>query len=141
MVLYMNPQFVKTRADQRQVRKEYINNLRLVASNEQKTINANRIKEETGQPPITPMDTRSLSEKNADIERLKIELRLKLIESTLMDSTNAVQSVQELVKTPPLLVFAVNNFEKVYDDLKPRYSLGVPYLIYLQTLKNLKTQN
>ena len=122
----MNPEFVKTKADQRRVRKEYINNLRLMTSNEQKNYNANLIMKETGQVPKEPLDTRTLTEKKADIERLKIELRMRLIESTLMDGSNASQSVQELIKKPDMLVFAVNNFDLIYGDLKPRYFLGVP---------------
>ena len=133
----MNPEFVKTKADQRRVRKEYINNLRLMTSNEQKNYNANLIMKETGQVPMEPLDARSLTEKKADIERLKIELRMRLIESTLMDGSNSSQGVQELIKKPDMLVFAVNNFDLIYGYLKPRYSLGVPYLIYLDTIEKL----
>ena len=133
----MNPEFVKTKADQRRVRKEYINNLRLMTSNEQKNYNANLIMKETGQVPMEPLDARSLTEKKADIERLKIELRMRLIESTLMDGSNSSQGVQELIKKPDMLVFAINNFDLIYGYLKPRYSLGVPYLIYLDTIEKL----
>jgi hypothetical protein len=45
--------------------------------------------------------------------------------------------VQELIKKPDMLVFAVNNFELIYGELKPRYSLGVPYLIYLDVIEKL----
>ena len=95
----MNPEFVRTSADQRQVRKEYVNNLRLMSSNEQKNYNANIIKEETGQLPMAPMDMRSLLEKETDVERLKIELRIRLIESTLMDGSNATRTTTFLVRS------------------------------------------
>ena len=47
-----------------------------------------------------------------------------------MDGANASRSVQELIKDPSMLVFAVNNFDLIYGELKSRYSLGVPYLIF-----------
>ena len=89
----MNPEFVKTKADQRRVRKEYINNLRLMASNEQKNYNANLILKETGQVPMEPLDARSLTEKKADIERLRTDSKEHVSVCTTATIKNTVNTI------------------------------------------------
>ena len=66
----MNPSNVKTAADALKVRNAYLANVDAQLRNLDKTKNATTIFAQTGQTPLAPQDTRSVSEKFADVERL-----------------------------------------------------------------------
>lgn len=114
----------------RQVRQEYINNLRLEASNIQRSTNAVRMQEETGMNIALPTDMRSLEEKRADTERLKIELRQRL--SVIMDGRNANLAAQEIGRNDNLLYEVMQAIDVLIDIFSKRYSLGAPYDVFVR---------
>ena len=65
----MSGQPVNTQLDIVTARKNYLANLNLRAKLDEKNFQANKIYIKTGQMPATPIDTRSVTEKLADVER------------------------------------------------------------------------
>jgi hypothetical protein len=129
----MNPPARKP-LDRAKYREQYINNLKLETSNNQMNLNANQIFKNTGQTPSQLADTRTTTEKFADLEHQKIDLRANLQEIT--DGTNASQIVNEL--TPVEITFATSQIAFILDDLKPKWTMGIPadaFLVYLRSLK------
>jgi hypothetical protein len=120
-------------SDDAKYRQQYINNLRLQDSNNQLNLNANMIYFKTGQTPSPLPDPRTTTEKEADHERLKVEVRSKL--KDIMDGANANNSVMSLSGSQ--LVFVANHIEEILKDLKPKYALGVPSPIFLNYIKAL----
>jgi hypothetical protein len=131
----MNPPSIHP-SDPAKYRQQYINNLRLQASNDQLNLNANQIYSKTGQTPSPLPDVRSTTEKEADVERLKIEVRSRLAE--VMDGDNANNAVMTL--SPKQLVFVANQIDSITKDLKSRYALGVPSQIFVQYIRRLMTK-
>ena len=108
----MNPDTVKTKADIKNVRKEYINNLRIQQSNIQLIENAIEAIDTTGDMILQPTDNRSTSQKNADIQQLKVDVRRQLLE--IMDGENATRAVEDLAReNNTLLVYLANTIEEV----------------------------
>jgi len=128
----MNPPS-KNPSDSAKYRQQYINNLRLQSSNDQLNLNANQIYHKTGQTPAPLPDVRSTTEKEADVEKLRIEVRSQLKE--LMDGENANNAVYAL--NPKQLVFAANHMAYMKADLKPKYALGVPSQLFVEYLRKL----
>jgi hypothetical protein len=67
----MNPP-LKNPLDASKFREQYLSSLRLMASNNQRNYNANQIYAQTGQTPNVIPDTRTSTEKMADIEGLRM---------------------------------------------------------------------
>lgn len=129
----MNPNTAKNPTDRAKYRQNYMANLALEASNNQKNLNANQIFRATGQTPSQLTDTRTTTEKYADIERLKIELRAGL--ATLTDGINASQIVEQL--SPREVGFATSQFPFIVQDLKPKWALGIPAPAFVAYLRKL----
>jgi hypothetical protein len=129
----MNPNTAKTPTDRAKYRANYMANLALEASNNQKNLNANQIFRATGQTPSQPTDTRTTTEKYADTERLKIELRAGL--ATLTDGINASLIVESL--SPQEVRFATTQFPFIVQDLKPKWALGIPAGVFVAYLRRL----
>lgn len=124
--------------DAAKLREQYMSNLLLEISNNQKNLNANRIYKLTGQSPSPLPDTRSTTEKAADLEGLKLNLRMKL--STVSDGTIASQIVAEL--SPEQIRFALDKWNTISEDMKRQYAQGVPTSVFIAYLNRLiqKTQ-
>ena len=124
--------------DAAKFREQYMSNLLLEISNNQKNLNANRIYKLTGQSPSPLPDTRSTTEKAADLEGLKLNLRVKL--STVSDGTIASQIVAEL--SPEQIRFALDKWNTIAEDMKRQYAQGVPTSVFIAYLNRLiqKTQ-
>ena len=134
----MNPQDARTNADRLRVRNDYLAVLRQQEANLQKTANAMTIMAQTGQPPIPPTDTRSMSEKLVDIERLKPMFRKQLM--SLMDGKEVERVMGELDNVE--LQSAIMIFGEIYNELKGKYPLGVPAPIFIDFLRRfLKDYN
>ena len=131
----MNPANRKTPMDNAKFRENYLSILRLQASNNQKNLNANLILKQTGSPPPVLPDTRTGTEKLADIESLKVALRSKL--STITDGNIASQIVGEL--SPDMLKFALNSWPTIESDMKAKFAVGgVPAPVFIAYLNKLQ---
>jgi hypothetical protein len=139
----MNPQFCKSVADRNGVRNEYIKNLQLETSNNLMNYNANQVFKQTGllPPSITSMlDTRSITEKYADIQKAKVGVLSGLREIT--DGANANQILDAIQGND--IIDLANNLPQIITDLKPKWSLGIPapaFLAYWGRYKNAMASN
>lgn len=121
--------------DAAKLRQNYLSNLSLEANINDMNLQANKIFKKTGQTPTQPTDNRTTSEKLADIERLKIDVRGEL--SKVADGEQASEIVQAL--NPGELEFLAQHIDQIVSDIKPKYKYGVladvfvPYLrAYIQ---------
>ena len=131
----MNPITRKSPSDNAKFRENYLANLQLQATNNQKNQNANIIFKQTGAPPPTLPDYRTLTEKFADLEANRVLLRAKL--SAITDGTNASQIAGSL--TPDQIQFALNTWDTIEKDMKAKFKVGVPAPIFLAYLARLQT--
>lgn len=77
--------------------------------------------------PTQPTDTRTTAEKQADLYRLRIDVRSKL--SEIADGENADKIVQQLEDYE--LRFLSDQLEQIVNDLKPKYRTGVLAEIFI----------
>jgi len=131
----MNPP-LRNPSDAAKYREQYLSNLALEASNNQKNYNANAILKTTGQTPTQPPDMRSVEDKLADIEGQKVMLRSQLTQLT--DGFIAQGIVSTL--TPEEILFAVQHFPYIVSVLKPRFALGVPKAVFIDFLRKIMKQ-
>ena len=134
---YINP------LDPAKFRQQYLANLALQASIDDANLQANKIYKKTG-APTQPTDTRTTAEKQADLYRLRIEVRSKLGE--IADGANADKIVQQL--DDDQLRFLSDQIVQIVNDLKPKYRTGVlaevfiPYFEkYMDTYQRTKGVN
>ena len=121
----------RTTYDATQKRKKYIEELALRARLDDDNLQANKLYKRTG-AISTPPDTRTTSEKLADTYRLRIEIRSKL--GQLMSGDDAQKVVNGLDQQE--LVFLAGRLDKYIADLKPKYSMGMPYQAFNAYLQN-----
>jgi len=130
----MNPISAKGPSDRAKFREQYINSLRISASNNQLNQNANNILKQTGASPTVPTDFRATTEKYADFEGMKI-----LLESNLKSITNGMNASNIVAQlTPQEVSFATNAFPLIKETLSKRYALGVPADIAVQFIRDLQ---
>jgi hypothetical protein len=129
----MNPSWVKTQADRNKVYREYMASLQLEESNINKTANALKTKDLTGQVPSAPADTRTTSEKYMDIFRLRNELESGL--SAIMSPDESAKVVSQLNEDE--IQFGRTQLQAIIKDLKPRFELGVPAGVFIKYLQKL----
>ena len=121
----------KTKMDMVKTRNNYLSNLKLQTQINDQNYNANKTYIRTGQLPIEPTDNRSLTDKLADTERMKIDLRSKL--HTITDGANAGLIVSEL--TPDELSFLTQQYAPIFEYMKKNYAIGVPALVFVNYLR------
>lgn len=132
----MNPSYIKRPNDKNAVRNQYMNLLALESANIQKNWNANQIFKETGQTrPNTLPDTRTTTDKRADLERLKLEVRSEL--STITDAVIANDIAQKLGEEPELLRFASDQIEFIKRELEIKFKNGVPAAVGISFITKL----
>lgn len=111
-------------------RKMYMASLNAQTKIDKKNYDANVLFHQTGQPaPIE--DTRSITEKLASLEQMKIQLRKDLLAIT--DKTNANQIVQELDDEENRFLY--EQFQAIANEIKPRFRAGVPkdaFIVFLR---------
>ena len=117
----MSGQPYKNPLDVAKFRNEYLANLALEIKNNDLNLQANKIYVRTG-APSQPTDTRTTSEKLADLYRLRIEIRSKLAE--IMSGDNAQKVADGLDDNEAR--FLAQQIDTIIADLKPKYALGVP---------------
>jgi len=133
MYYIMNPSWVKTQSDRNKVYREYMASLKLQEDNINKTANALKTKDLTGQVPSRPTDTRTTSEKYMDIFRLRNELESGL--SAIMSPDEAGRVVGQLNEDE--IQFGRTQLQAIIKDLKPRFELGVPSAVFVNYLRKL----
>jgi hypothetical protein len=119
-------------SDADKFRQQYLANLDLRARLDDVNLQANKVYKRTGQLPVEPSDFRTMEEKLADTERLKMEVRSKLSEIT--DGKEANKISQEL--TPKQMVFYLQMSEAINKEIKPKYRLGIYAEIFLPFLQD-----
>jgi hypothetical protein len=128
----MNPP-ASAPTDRAKYREQYLSNLALQASNNQKNLNANLIFKQTGTTPSQPTDFRTTTEKSADTEGLRKEVRSFIASAGFTNSTNANEIAQML--HPDELLFVVQYKLLISTDFKGR---GVPAEVFIEYLRRLK---
>jgi hypothetical protein len=121
----------KTSYDATQRRNKYLEELALRARLDDENLQANKLYKRTG-AISTPADTRTTTEKLADTYRLRIDIRSKL--GQLMSGDDAQKVVNRLDNQE--LVFLIGRIDKYIAELKPKYSMGMPYLIFIKFFKD-----
>jgi len=121
----------KTKMDMAKTRNNYLSNLKLQTQINDQNYNANKTYIRTGQLPVEPTDTRSLTDKLADTQRMKIDLRSKL--HSITDGENAGLIVSGL--TPDELIFLTQQYAPIFEYMKKNYSVGVPATIFVNYLR------
>jgi len=136
----MNPP-CKNPTDAAKYRQQYMSNLALEAANNQTNLNANLIFKQTGQTPSQPTDFRTITEKAADIDGLRREVRSYIASIGITNTTEANEVAQSL--QPQELTFFIQYKLFISTDFKGR---GVPadvFITYLRKLirKTAETEN
>jgi len=128
----MNPPLQKP-FDIQKYREQYLSFLRLEASNNQKITNAVMLLKTTGQLPVPPLDVRTTTEKLADLEGSKVQLRALLQQIT--DGGIAGQIIASLDSDQ--VAFAIQNWDTIQKDMIKKYGLGVPLSVFIVYLNKL----
>jgi len=111
-------------------RQQYLANLNLRAQIDDMNLQANKIYKKTGQTPSQPTDTRTTTEKLADVERLKIELMSEL--SEIADGQQSQEIVEALGDRE--LEFLAQHIKEIVTDIKPKYKYGIDALTFIAYL-------
>jgi hypothetical protein len=119
-------------SDASKYRQQYLATLALQANINDANLQANKIYKRTGQTPTQPTDMRLTSEKLADIERLKIEVRAQL--ASIMDGQDAQATIASL--PTEALQFVSQNINQIVKEIKPQYQLGIPAAAFEVWLNN-----
>jgi hypothetical protein len=127
----MSGQPYKTLLDVTNARNAYLSNLKLQIELDDKNYQANKIYKRTGQLPVEMTDYRSVTEKLADVERLKIDLNSKLLAITDGQQAQAITTQLNAEQ----LIFLSQNFGPISEQMKKLYSLGVLAPIFLNYLQ------
>ena len=114
-------------------RKRYLASLALEVQNDAYNLQANQVYRQTGQPSRPP-DSRSTTEKLADLEGMKVSLRSGLMSIT--DGTQANETLERL--TPDEVIFTSQQLPAIVSELKPRFARGVPADALIQYIRSLR---
>lgn len=120
----------KNALDITKFRNEYLANLALQAQINDMNLQANKVYIRTG-APTQPTDTRTASEKLADLYRLRIEVRSKL--GQIMSGDDANKVAESLDDNEAR--FLSQQLDTIVADLKPKYAQGVPADVFKQYLQ------
>ena len=142
----MNPEGRRLPQDYTAFRKNYLANLALQISNNDKNWNANQIYQSTGVTPTEPSDPRSLEQKLGDTEQNKVRLRAMMSTppTAITDAANANRIVSEL--TARDVANLIQNYPDVMNEIQKRFSVGIPansFMAWWDTYKRRQqaTQN
>jgi hypothetical protein len=95
-------------------------------------MNANMLYKTTEQPPVQPTDYRTTTEKAADVDGLRREVRSFFASSGITDTTDANDVAQKL--PPEGLVFVIRYKDLIQSDIKGR---GLPADVVYQFVERL----
>lgn len=119
-------------SDAKKYRSAYLNSLALEASNNSKNLNANQVYKQTG-APAQPTDTRTTTEKLADIARLRIEILNDLLKIT--DGQQANQIINSLADSE--VQYVAQNMPFIIKDVKSKYAKGITVGIFLPMIRSM----
>lgn len=120
-------------ADVAKYKETYMANLRLKAANIQKSADAIKILDETGEVVKMRDDTRTASEKRGDILRIKVDVLGDLYQITSPDEAEKI--VAELDDTE--LTFLNDAMKLIVPDIQIKYRQGVPSPIFVAYLRQM----
>jgi hypothetical protein len=120
-------------ADLAKYRETYMSNLRLKAANIQKSADAIKILDETGEVVKMRDDTRTASEKRGDILTIKVDVLGDLYQITSPDEAERI--VAELDDTE--LTFLNDAMKLIVPDIQIKYRKGVPAPIFVAYLRQM----
>lgn len=123
----MSGQPTKSPVDASKFRQQYLANLSLQANINDKNLQANKIYIKTGQTPTQLTDTRTLTERAADLVNLRIQVRSEL--SQITDGQNANEIADKL--DPDQLNFVAQQINEIIKIIKPQYKLGIPADVFM----------
>ena len=121
----------KNPSDADKFREQYMNNLALRAKLNDVDLQANKMYKRTGVIPAELSDFRTTSEKLADIEMLKVEVRSKLMD--IADGQESNKIAQSL--TDNELLFYAKTANEINAILKPKYRFGIYAEIFIPFLQ------
>jgi len=121
----------KNPSDAEKFREQYMNNLALRAKLNDVDLQANKLYNRTGVIPAEMSDFRTTSEKLADIEMLKVEVRSRLMD--IADGQEANKIAQTL--TDNELLFYAQTATEINAILKPKYRFGIYAEIFIPFLQ------
>jgi len=116
--------------DPSKFRQQYLANLALRASLDDMNFQANKIYAKTQQTPSQLTDTRTITEKYADVEGLKRDLRNEL--SAVTEGPYANDIVNSL--SPVELEFLATYIKQILEDIKLKFKYGVLPAIFIPYL-------
>jgi len=119
------------------IRQQYLDNMALDIANMTKNLNANRLFKANGSTGSEPADTRTATEKFADIEGLRQSVKTGLRDITdAMEAQNIINDI-----TTPELEFLAQQLPFIIRDLKPKFALGVPAGSFVPYLRRMMRDN
>lgn len=124
---------VNTFAQAKEYRKQYLANLALEAQNDAYNLMANQVYKQTGQPSRPP-DTRTTTEKLADVEQMKVNVLNQLMNIT--DGQMASEAVANM--TIDEIIFTSQMMQSIIADLKPKFARGIPSQALLSYIRALR---
>jgi hypothetical protein len=117
--------------DPSKFRQQYLSNLALRASLDDMNLQANKIYAKTQQTPSQLTDTRTITEKYADVEGLKRDLRSEL--SSITEGPYANDIVNSL--DPTELEFLATYIAQIKEDIKLKFKYGVLPAVFIPYLQ------
>lgn len=119
--------------------KKYLQTLQLQVALDQKNFNENRAFMKTGVQETERPDSRSIEERAADVEKLKVQARAML--NKITDPANTSEVLDYLVKNGDLLFFFIQQFPTIEKIVAKEFAGGIraPLLISL-IFKRFTTQ-
>lgn len=127
---------VNTLEQAKEVRKQYLANLALQAQNDAFNLRGNQVYRLTGQPSRPP-DTRTTTEKLADIEQLKVEVMNEL--TAITDRQMAIDTVTNL--SADELQFVAQQIKAIVAEIKPKFQRGIPSQALLAYIRSLRQKD
>ena len=125
---------INTFGQAKEYRNRYLANLSLEVQNDLYNLRANQVFKQTGQPSVPP-DTRSTTEKLADVERIRVDLLRGFLQIT--DGIQASDALSKL--TTDEILFASQKLPAIIADIKPKYARGIPadaLVSYIRALRH-----
>jgi hypothetical protein len=116
-----------TPSDMELFRKQYLATLKLQAEINKTNLQANQLYVKTGMPPSVPLDTRTTTERVADIVNLRSELTTEL--KQIADGQNAQAIVAGM--NADQLLYVSQHIKEIISIIKPKYKYGIPADIFL----------
>ena len=121
--------------DASKYRSAYLATLGLQAQINAKNLNSNVVYKQTG-TPAQPTDSRTTTEKLADIEKLKVELQGQLLNIT--DGTQTQKIISSLDDSE--VQYLAQNMPAIIKDFRSRFAKGITAGVFLPMLRSMINQ-